>query len=283
MTQISDGQGRTLDWRVFDDWALPLAEDEPLPNWNVFDDMLSACNSVLQVFHTDLDKLLVEWDHLLLAEFGGDPTRQDWRNFRPLRLSREEDWSDWLAYLIERSEAGVFSHCLFGDSMMRSAYTRPRVEREKMVDEYRADIIVRWSNNTFAHVEVKIGDRDLSKTFPTSKAMMDNQPQAGWANYILLLSWQIPEWEEVKEKAAQDEQGEPPVKVLTLTWEDVCVALRRGLRSNENIQWKAFAYNMVGAIEQLLIEYPGHMHGQSPIENTVEAKIQILRKGLKNE
>src|SRR5262249_34086145 len=32
-----------------------------------------------------------------LAELGGDPWDYDWDRFRPLRLSREEDWSDWLA------------------------------------------------------------------------------------------------------------------------------------------------------------------------------------------
>ena len=42
-----------------------------------------------------------------LADLGGEPVCQDWSRFRPLRLSREEDWSDWLAHLIETSSTGV--------------------------------------------------------------------------------------------------------------------------------------------------------------------------------
>ena len=101
-------------------------------------------------------------------------------------------------------------------------------------------------------------------------------------NYILLLSKQIPDWE----KVTHDEPGEPLVR--TLTWDDICVALRRGLRGDEKVLWKAFAYSMVGAIEQLLVGYPGYEHSRRSGENMVtsesmEAKLWILRKGLEDE
>ena len=64
----------------------------------------------------------------LLAQFGGDPTHQNWEALRPLRLrsqGREEDWSDWLAYLIQSSDTGTFSCILFGGSPSeQSNYSR---------------------------------------------------------------------------------------------------------------------------------------------------------------
>jgi len=85
----------------------------PLPDWQVFDYLFSAHSAVTDGYYTEFDKLIEKWDSEL-AEFGNDPTRTDWSRFRPLRLSREEDWSDWLAYLIERSDKGVFAQSLLG-------------------------------------------------------------------------------------------------------------------------------------------------------------------------
>src|SRR5690242_15149797 len=104
------------NWKVFDDWSLPPTGEQFLPDWNSFDDMLSAFSGVLRHLYSQLNELLDKWKHLLKVDFGTDPTYRDWRQFRPLRLSREEDWSDWLAYLIECSDTGAFACCLFQDS-----------------------------------------------------------------------------------------------------------------------------------------------------------------------
>ena len=140
-----------VNWKVFDDWTLPPAEDQVLPDWNSFDEMLSAFSGVLRLLYSELNELLDTWDHLLEVELQTDPTYRDWRQFRPLRLSREEDWSDWLAYLIECSDTGAFACCLFRDSASnRSRYAKPRmVEREVNHNEFRADVIVKWSSETF--------------------------------------------------------------------------------------------------------------------------------------
>src|SRR5262249_11299239 len=162
-----------------------------------------------------------------------------------------EDWSDWLAYLIECSDTGAFSCCLFGESSSnRSKYATPqKVEREVIHKEFRADVIVQWSNNTFTHIEVKVGDGNLAKTFSTATVLREryHQPQEQWSDYILLLPRQMRDWE----KVTQDECSEP--LVCPVTWADVCVALRQGLQSDEKVLWKAFAYSMVGAIEQRLV------------------------------
>ena len=61
------------------------------------------------------DLLLHQSNHRF-KEFGGDPLSTEWSNFRPLRLSREEDWSDWLAYFIETNQHPYFNSLLFNDT-----------------------------------------------------------------------------------------------------------------------------------------------------------------------
>ena len=101
------------------------------------------------------------------------------------------------------------------------------------------------------------------------------QPLERWSNYILLLSRQTTDWEGVVGQGS----GEPPVNALK--WNAVCVALRRALHSDEQYLWKSFAYAMTGAIEQILVGYPGFRFADQPADN-IESKIQILKLGLLN-
>lgn len=58
-----------------------------------------------------LAELRTVWDSAL-RDIGGDPSTKDWAEFRPLCPKREENWSDWLAQLIEDSN-GEFNRSLF--------------------------------------------------------------------------------------------------------------------------------------------------------------------------
>ena len=266
-------------WEVFNGWDSIRTPDPALPDWQTFDDLFDAYSAVVDGYYTEFDKLIEQWDGEL-AEFGNDPTRTDWSRFRPLRLSREEDWSDWLAYLTERSDTGVFAQCLLGiPALKQSDYGLPlSVDREVSYGRYRADIVVQWSDGSHTHIEVKVGDEDLGKTGATGREMRSHygQSERKWTNFILLLSEQIEEWDELD----HDEPGEPPVKVLT--WADVSIALRRALRSDEKVLWRAWAYSFLGAIEQRLVRFPGHRLESRPIEN-LERKIRIMKKGLEHE
>lgn len=263
-------------WHVFDDWiAAPVTIDRQL-SWTAVDDLMSAFSGVIEVRHGELSGLLTVWDEWF-SDFGGDPTHTDWSQFRPLRLSREEDWSDWLAYLIGGSSTGVFSACLFGTGdSAPAAYANPsRVEREVSHQGYRADLIVRWSNGEMAHIEVKVGDESLSKTFGTGAAMRAkySQDKSAWHNYVLLLSDQLPTWNVL----VPVDTEEPEFRALV--WEDVCVALRRGMRAGEQRLWQAWAYGFVGSIEQMLIGYPGHRSERRPLEG-LGAKVRVMKEGL---
>ena len=46
-----------------------------------------------------------------------------------LRLSREEDWSDWLAWLLKESGTGILAAAMFGGN--EKAYVRPHVVKRE--------------------------------------------------------------------------------------------------------------------------------------------------------
>ena len=248
-------------------------------SWEVLSELCGAYSAVTDGYYTEFDKLIEQWDSEL-AEFGNDPTHTDWSRFRPLRLSREEDWSDWLAYLIEMSDTGVFAQRLLSIPVQKQGdYTLPlNVDREVSHGEYRADIVVQWADKSHTHIEVKVGDDDLGKTSATGRAMRSGYRQSPrkWTNFILMLSQQVTYWD----GESHDEDGEPPVNVIT--WSDVSVALRQALRSEEQLLWKSWAYSFLGAIEQLLVGFPGHRLKARPIEK-LDDKIRIMKKGFEDE
>lgn len=90
---------------------------------------------------TRLREWLLESD-AQLAELGGDPLRDAWASFRPLRLSREEDWSDWLAHLIQTSRTGVFWSVALRGRLPSGALANPRVVHREWIlpGGYRADL-----------------------------------------------------------------------------------------------------------------------------------------------
>ena len=274
MVEPSQKNNSSSDWNLYNDWDSPIP-----PDWIVFDTFLTAYAGLVKHQYTELNTLIKKWDHIL-SKLGKDPTHINWNNFRPLRLTREEDWSDWLAFLLKQSETGIFAHNLFNNSVSnKSEYAKPlRVEREVSHLGYRADLIIQWLDNHYSHIEIKIGDPNLQKTYATGKAMRNryHQPITRWSNYILLLSNQISDWNDL----THQETDEPPITVLT--WDEVAIALRRALQSNENMTWKAWACTFIGAIEQILIGYPGHLLTHRPVSN-LEAKINILKKGIENE
>ena len=241
--------------------------------WSPVRVVVEAYQGMLERRHAELEPLLQRWDEALAA-LGGDPTHVDWDRFRPLRLEREEDWSDWLAFLFERSETGAFAGALFGEPRASwDGLARPRIEREVTAGGYRADLIIRWTDGRFAHVEVKTGDPSLGKTGATGRAMRQRygSPPSNWSDWILLLAWQQSDW---------DARGHR--EIGSLTWDAVAVALRQGLRSREPVTWQAWAWAFVGAIEQILIGYPGHCAQERPLQG-LEQKVAILKEALADE
>lgn len=180
------------------------------------------------------------WD-TVLSDLGGDPLRENWARFRPLRLGREEDWSNWLAWLLESSTSGRFAALLFG----REANTccKPKIDRELPIKPYRLDLCIGWSNDDLTTVEVKVGDQDFEKTTRAAETHRLANPRTNCDDWILLPQRDFDRY---------DAAG-----VRKIGWDHVAKRLRECIRySDESMTWRVFGRAFVGCIEQDLLRFP---------------------------
>jgi hypothetical protein len=202
----------------------------------------------------------------------GEISVLDWRRFRPLRLRREEAWSDWLGHLLETSRSGVFAQGLLGRGSEKALayYALPKVEREVCTrkGEHRADLVIRWSTGETAHVEVKVGDTSFDKTFETA-GLLEREYGNGkaWQNFILLPAEDAEGWARVAEERTS---------VVPLTWTQAAASLRNALRTGaESLSWRTWAHSFCGAVEQRLVGIlprdARDREARSPFERIVSA------------
>lgn len=183
----------------------------------------------------------------------GEVSSLDWRRFRPLRLSREEAWTDWLAHLLEHSSSGLLAEALLGGHLGLPAVEFKRLDVAREVcssdGDRRADIIVEWQN-AVAHVEVKVGDRNFEKIFETGRLLEKKYGRRRvWVDYILLPQEDMEAWLEVAATSGPDDRV-----VRAVTWADVAGGLRKALRSgSEDLSWRTWAHSYCGAVEQRLL------------------------------
>lgn len=234
-------------WSVFDGWRAPAQQ----LNWDAAEAWAPAFDRLTAVAAQQLDAVLSSWDRLF-ADLGGDPSRTNWESFRPLRRSREEDWSDWLAFLLEQSASGQFGAMLFaGDTSDTRAWTATVVDREVRAENYRADLVVRFADGEWLHVEVKVGDQQLEKTPATGAALRRRPDGRCRGDWLLLPDSDRPVWESVTDEC-------DGAMVHVVTWTDLARALRTSIidRAAEKLVWRAWAFAFVGAIEQDLLGFP---------------------------
>lgn len=271
----------SFNWNFLKNWK-PLfllneikkaSTTEQLPDWNSINSFFEKCNTIRDVnlftnltliswkqltkFYENFINLskkekddylsLVDISNTKLAKFKGDPLNFSWNNdFRPLRLSREEDWSDWLAFLIKKSN-GNFINNLFGFYRIAD-----KVEREYVAEGARADIVIKWDNNNCGtHIEVKVGDQNLAKTHGTSVCVRNRMNEViEWDDFILLLDNQIESWNSIIEL-----NKNASIEITPTTWTDVAIALRKCLyQESEDILWQSFAFAFTGCIEMKLYD-----------------------------
>ncbi len=243
-------------WTLFDSWPRPVNRPtQATVSWAIFACLGAELNRSADQLEIELDKVRRPWDERL-KRFGGDPSRSDWTKFRPLRLEREEDFSDWLAWLLEHSRSGLFAQYMFGDAVAiaPAEHEPPRVERELVVEEAgrRADILVDWRDGGWTHVEVKLGDRSFDKTFETALGLRQQRgnPEC-WTDFILTPEEATESW------TACRKHHEGAREIKHITWTSVAIALRRALwHQMDSDSWLAWAYAFCGWIEQRLLDHP---------------------------
>ena len=258
-----------------------MEDTEANNKWTIFDDMRSSYARLLNVNRAEYEKLINTWNKKL-EYLGGDSSFTDWDDFRPLRLSREEDWSDWLAFLLKESKTGFFAEKLFGfRNFKQEEYAKPIEVLREVTDyskEYRADIIIQWKNNHYTHYEIKVGDPNLEKTFIASQRFRKTFKvlRREWTDFILLLPEQVSDWERIIENIETEDI------IIYNTWKDISILLRKSLFASEPITWKVWAYSFIGVIEQKLLGLDNYWK-MKDIPATINLKIEILQKALEDE
>jgi hypothetical protein len=240
---------RPPDWSSVAKWHAPRSRVA----WHAAREWAATFERVVAVAGDRLVDAVERWDGRL-ADLGGDPAREDWSTFRPLRLSREEDWSDWLAHLLERSRSGRFPARLFsGDAQDADRWKVVRAHREVWAGDYRADLVVSFTRGEWAHVEVKVGDLALEKTPDTGAALRRQVPGTCRGDFLLLPEEDVALWETVAPAL-----GGAGDQVEARTWHDAARALRLSIAEGdaEPLCWRVWALTFLGAVEQVLLGFP---------------------------
>ena len=224
----------------------------PRIQWESIELMKAKARTALMPIQHNYNVLERRWEHKLKV-FGGDLSTLDWSEFRPLRLSREEDWSDWLAWLLKTSTTGDLAKTLFGEQVNRPAFVLklPDVKREPATKNRhrRGDILVTWKSAGIAvNIEVKVGDEQFEKTFDTAKELKKENPANQWYDFILMPDESLPEWETVTIGYVDK------TSIKVILWRDVVRGLRSCLwQENELLVWRVWAWTFCSAIEERVL------------------------------
>lgn len=248
--------GARDSWSFIGHFRLPAAAlVDDSRSWAAITAFTSAWRALV---HKDVERLrpvLQSWQDLF-ADLDGEPLLEDWASFRPLRRSREEDWSDWLAWLLASSQTGALGRALFGGDA--ADHATPAVDREVAASRdgssWRLDLRIRWKSEEYTHVEVKVGDTQFAKTFETAHVHRHHVGASKWADWILLPESDLDEWHRV----AALSRTEISPEVRTVTWRQVARALRRCLATGggERVTWRVWARAFLGCVEQQLLHLP---------------------------
>jgi hypothetical protein len=237
-----------LSWRTIESWRVTPRR----LTWGAAHEWSRSFQAMVTAIGQPLDACLRTWDRAL-DDIGGDPSREDWEKFRPLRLSREEDWSDWLAHLLALSETGRFpARLLGGDVLDAEEWRISSAKREECAENYRADLVLHFHDGRWVHIEVKVGDLDMAKTPDTTLALQRVVGGVFKGEYLLLPAGDRSYWDDVKK-----ELGGRADDIKIFTWTDVAKALRISIRERtESLRWRVWASTFLGSVEQRLLGFP---------------------------
>ncbi len=213
-------------------------------SWAALDRLKGEAQKAFEPCSIRLSKLKMKWEGKLGRDFDNG---RDLSTFRPLRLTREEDWSDWLAWLLETSKSGILATELFGTKLgSNSPNVKPFVvEREKGTGDRsrRGDILLKWKDSGIS-LEVKLYDRSFEKSYDTARKFEMDYPNLSWNHFILLSNDIISDWEQSKKDDT----------IIAVLWKDVSKGIRQSLwNASECLIWNVWAWTFCQAIEQKIL------------------------------
>lgn len=260
------------DWAFLNCFSVEQLQLDGPYDWSGSGLWAGFARTAIEQLRADLAEQVKVWNERL-QPLGGDPCIHDWRAFRPLRLSREEDWSDWLGHLLQTSRSGRLAKLVLGTHVANN-HALPSVAREESTEDAarRLDLLISWASGEMTHVEVKLWDESFAKTFETSaKARAENASATSWSDFIVLPDESVGDWLEVQTQFASS-----GLAIKHVTWADLAVALRRCLLSeDESVVWRVWAASFCGAVEQQLL---GHVRFTAGGDSADLADAAILKR-----
>jgi len=217
--------------------------------WGSVNRMKEKARAALGPTMRRYDVSIKQWE----TRLGSLAIDYDLKCFRPLRTTREEDWSDWLAWLLKTSTTGVLAEVLFGLHIGRgaAALKLPEEKREDPTEDQsrRVDIVLKWKKTKLAvDVEVKVEDRQIDKTYETARKIADKYKQYSWQHFILLSDDLAPAWSDHESNRANKDF------IHRILWRDVVRGLRYALwQKKESLMWRVWALTFCRAIEEKLL------------------------------
>ena len=217
----------------------------------------------LELLETLLATVCSQWQTPSGA-FSSDPLTADWgptsSQDGPLRpTSHEEEWSQWLAHLL-RTSSGPFISELLGLPNRPAQTVRREIEFSDADSTRRIDILVEYPD-TAASIEVKNGDRHLTKT-PETARLIEQSTTWSWTHILLLQRENQRRLHRTfGEAVTSDAESRPTIEnqdtpaVDVRYWDDVSRTLRRMLTEGleADTHWQASAYLFITLIEQRIL------------------------------
>lgn len=245
------------------DSGAAIVDDTLWPEWDNLDIWWDDYKTVQQRDFVELRNLIMDLDEKWESSnsrFDTDPLHAEWTDQAnstvPLRTSQEENWSHWLASLLEAS-SGEFTKHLFGDDVDDLPIS---VEREAYLPEPNgsdrfADILVFYEDQAIS-IEVKQDDTAYKKTLHTA-TLVEQHHDYDWQHVLLVPAHYTPNVSRAFPDLSYD-GGQPEIRarhshpIQLFYWRDVSRALRTVLLSEQeqDPHWEASAYLLCTLIEQ---------------------------------
>lgn len=234
-----------------------------IPDWGRVKPFIESCQNFLEDLKKET-KTLLEKSSKQLYPFQ-DPFCIDLSSNKWFAGSREEGYSDWLAWIIRqlKDHSLVFRLLDIPDdeSMLKECEgIKPDVKREEGVKKGhegqggRLDITIRYPSKLLIHVEVKVviaEEADLDKNQGYIESVEDKYREEKEKRHRLLVKG--------SEKTSYDYEFEgKKIKLLVLKWADICIKLRKMVLEKQIEQplVASLILSFAGAVEQNLLKLP---------------------------
>lgn len=250
-----------------------VEEQRPAPSWQAVQRLIEPSRDLLKLLRKEFEALVSQSDRHLHPL--SDPFHLDFSGHRSFTGTREERYSDWLAWILDHvSNPEWVFELLQGDDashlVQRCKRERPTIEREPGLgfedghegQTGRADLVIRYAEAlVLLHIEVKVrevtkaewngGDLEKNKRYAESLSRKFGEYEQ---RHVLLVT-------EADEKSYRVELAAgSDVEFFVLKWKDLSLRLRQlvntaGLKEEQPLL-AALILGFVGTVEQTLLGFP---------------------------